>query len=214
MRAFVIGNGPSLAQTPLDLLAGEIVFGVNRIHLIYSQTKMRPTHYVRGEETSLKSAAKYYDEIRLHVGLGCDVWVNKWYSKGTDMSNNVHTIESCWHYTNHFDEPNAPHMWHLPRFCSFGSSVNIAMQIAVSLGHKPIYLVGCDLGYKDNAPSHFTPEYEKGIEGDLRPARYANLDTLTAHMAAARSSPVKIYNATIGGELEVYERVDFRGLFQ
>jgi len=66
----------------------------------------------------------------------------------------------------------------------------------------------------DGKPSHFTEEYEKGIEDELRPARLANLDTLAAHMVAARSSPVKIYNATLGGELEVYERVCFESLFE
>ena len=125
----------------------------------------------------------------------------------------VNTISSCWHYTNHYYELDCPHSWHLPKLCSYGSSVNIAIQIAVNQGYKPIYLIGCDLGYKDNEPSHFSVDYEKGIEGDLRPARLANLDTLNAHIIASRSSPVTIYNATIGGELEVYERVDYERLF-
>jgi hypothetical protein len=43
----------------------------------------------------------------------------------------------------------------------------------------------------------------------LRPARYANTDTLMGHIIAKRSSPVPIYNATKGGSLEVYERVSF-----
>jgi hypothetical protein len=30
-----------------------------------------------------------------------------------------------------------------------------------------------------------------------------------AHMVARRSSPVPIYNATLGGKLEVHPRVDF-----
>lgn len=214
-RAFIIGNGPSLAHTPLELLQqhNEVSFAVNRIHLHYPKTAWRPTHYVRAEEASLKSAKKYHDEVRLHVEMGCEVWANLWFTKFTDLGDKVNIIKSCWHYMNHFDEPNAPHMWHLPMICTFGSSVNVAIQIAVQQGRKPIYLVGCDLGYRDGQPCHFSPDYEKDIQEDLRPARYANLDTLTAHMAAARSSPVKIYNATIGGELEVYERVDFRSLF-
>lgn len=214
-RAFVIGNGPSLARTPLELLQqhNEISFAVNRIHLHYPHTPWRPTHYVRGEEASLKSAAKYHEEVRLHIEMGCEVWANLWFTKNTDMGDRVHTIKSCWHYMKHFDSPEAPHLWHLPMLCSFGSSVNVAIQIAAQQGYKPIYLLGCDLGYQDGKPSHFSPDYEKDIQEDLRPAKYANLDTLAAHMVAARSSPVKIYNATLGGCLEVYERVDFRSLF-
>jgi hypothetical protein len=207
-RAFVIGNGPSLSTTPLDLLKGEISFAVNRIHLIYPHTSWRPTHYVRGEEQSLKSAAKYHEEVRLHLEMGCDVWCNLWFTKTTDMGDRVNTIKSCWHYQNHYHDVNSPHAWHLPLLCSFGSSVNIAVQIAVNLGYKPIYLLGCDLGYVDGKPSHFSPDYEKGIEDELRPAKLANLDTLTAHMVAARSSPVKIYNCTPTGllhDLGVYD---------
>ena len=216
-RAFVIGNGPSLATTPLELLQKEISFACNRIHLLYPKTKWRPTHYVRGEEQSLKSAKKYHEEVRLHIEMGCEVWVNLWFTKFTDMGGKVHTIESCWHYTNHYYDDNSPHVWHLPRICSYGSSVNVAVQIAANLGYKPIYLLGCDLGYVDGKPSHFTEEYEKGIEDELRPARLANLDTLAAHMTAARSSPVKIYNCTPVGllhDLGVYENVCMESLFQ
>ena len=49
-RAFIVGNGPSLRNTNLDKLIGEVSFGCNNVHLIYKQTKWRPTHYIRGEE--------------------------------------------------------------------------------------------------------------------------------------------------------------------
>jgi hypothetical protein len=215
-RAFIIGNGPSLAQTPLELLQQnkEISFAVNRIHFHYPSTTWRPTHYVRAEEQSLKDATKYHDEVRLHIEMGCEVWVNHWFTKTTDMNDKVNRIKACFHYNNHFDQDKAPHLWHLPLLCSFGSSVNVAIQIAVQQGFGPLYLVGCDLGYRDGQPNHMHPDYEKDIQEDLRPAKYANLDTLNAHMVAVRSSPVKIYNAGIGGELEVYERMEFRSLFQ
>lgn len=215
-RAFVIGNGPSLAGTDLDLLAGETSFACNRIHLIYPYTRWRPTHYVRGEEQSLKSAKKYHEEVRLHIEMGCEVWCNLWFTKFTDMGEKVHTIKSCWHYTNHYHNADSPHMWHPPLLCSFGSSVNVAIQIAVEEGFKPIYLLGCDLNYVDGSANHFSEEYERGIEDELRPAHVANLDTLMAHMVAARSSPVKIYNCTPVGllhDLGVYENVKLESLF-
>jgi hypothetical protein len=208
MRAFIVGNGPSLQDTNLDLIRGETSFAVNRIHLHYEQTSWRPTHYVRAENADLKSAARYHDEVRLHLDMGCEVWANKWFTLGTDMTNKVHTIVSCWHYTNHYYDAEAPHVWHLPKLCLFGSSVNVAIQIAAMKGYKPLYLLGCDLNYRDGAPSHMHPDYERGIEDELRPARFANLDTLAAHMVAARSSPSKIYNCTPKGllhDLGVYE---------
>jgi hypothetical protein len=216
MRAFIVGNGPSLKHTNLDLLYGEISFATNRIHLIYPETSWRPTHYVRAENSDLKGAAKYHSEIRMHLDMGCDVWANKWFTLGTDMADRVNTIVSCWHYTNHYSDMEAPHAWHFPKLCLFGSSVNVALQIAALKGFKPLYLLGCDLGYVDGKPSHFSEEYEDGIENELRPAHFANLDTLAAHMVAARSSPSKIYNCTPTGllhDLRVYENVKLESLF-
>ncbi|MGH7214847.1 MAG: hypothetical protein ACREIT_08790, partial [Tepidisphaeraceae bacterium] len=45
-RAFLVGNGPSLIRTPLDLLAGEYTFAMNRIALIYEKTIWRPSFFV------------------------------------------------------------------------------------------------------------------------------------------------------------------------
>lgn len=227
-RAWILGNGPSLAHTNLDLLENEITFGTNRIHLIYPNTKMRVTHYVRSEGMELLKFPDHEiwaDDVLYHLNdMECTTWMNPYFRLSLrkigvdkDWSNmkpgKVNWIGVCTHYLTHYDLDDCPVMWHLPNLCGYGSSVNVAIQIAVQLGHSPIYLVGCDLGYKDNQPSHFTPDYEKGYESMLRPAKYANLDTLMAHIIAKRSSPVDIFNATIGGYLEVYDRVDYESLF-
>jgi hypothetical protein len=91
----------------------------------------------------------------------------------------------------------------------FGGSLFTAMQIAVKEGYGPLILVGCDLGYQDGQANHFDPAYEKGYEDKLMTAARANGNCLRAHMNAAASCPVPIYNATIGGQLEVYNRISF-----
>ena len=212
-RAFVIGNGPSLARTNLDNLIGEVAYGVNNVHLAYQFTDWRPTHYVRAEQAHGLEPEHWLESMRVHLDLGCEVWCNPWFIKdrhNLPLNDQVHTIKGCAHYGLHYHDPRCPHLWHLPIICTFGSTVNVAVQIAALQGYNPIYLIGCDLGYRDGGTSHFTPDYEHGRE---QPARYANLNTLAAHMIAARTGKVKIYNATIGGELEVYDRVDFNSLF-
>lgn len=216
MRAFVVGNGPSLNRTNLDLMCGEISFATNRIAKIYPKTKWRPTHYVRAEEASLNAPETYVGDMRTHIiDLECEVWANVWFAKALaakEWDGKIHTLWACDHYLTNFDEEKAPHVWHLPMLCTFGSSVNVAVQIAVQQGYSPIYLVGCDLGYRDSGNNHFASDYEVGLN-DIKPARYANMNILAAHMVAARSSPAPIYNATIGGSLEAYPRVDYEGLF-
>jgi hypothetical protein len=101
----------------------------------------------------------------------------------------------------------------MPRLCTFGSTVNVAIQIALDkLNAECVYLVGCDMGYVQDGVNHFDPNYTDGV-GELREARYTELDILAAHMIAARTYPGRIFNATVGGSLEVYPRVNYADLF-
>jgi hypothetical protein len=216
-RAFIVGNGPSLNQTPLDLLIGEVSFGVNRIAGIYPKTKWRPTHYVRAEEASTLYDPKIYQgDMEIHRDLGCEIWANEMFIREADgirKSGQYRQIRGCAHYAMHFDHPDCPPTYHLPRLCTFGSSVNVAIQIALGIMNiDEVYLVGCDMGYREGQANHFDANYTQGV-GELRSARYNELDILAAHMIAARSFPGRIFNATVGGSLEVYPRVKFENLF-
>jgi hypothetical protein len=216
-RAFIVGNGPSLNDTPLDLLIGETSFGVNRIAGIYPRTNWRPTHYVRAEEAStLYDPTIYQSDMEIHRDLGCEIWSNEMFireSDGIRSSGQWRQIRACAHYTMHFDNPDCPASYHLPRLCTFGSSVSVAIQIALGIQNiDTVYLVGCDMGYREGKVNHFDENYTEGV-GELRNARYTELDILAAHMIAARSFPGRIFNATVGGSLEVYPRVRLEGLF-
>jgi hypothetical protein len=91
--------------------------------------------------------------------------------------------------------------------------VNVAIQIALGiLNFDTVYLLGCDLGYKEGEVNHFSERYTSGV-GKMRSAKYNELDILAAHMVCARSFPNKIFNATVGGSLEVYPRVNLESLF-
>ena len=84
-----------------------------------------------------------------------------------------------------------------------------ALQLAVYMGFTEIYLLGVDCNYS-GSKQHFldfgnritdNPE-EKMIAAYKVAKKYAD-----AH-------GIKIYNATRGGKLEVFERVDFDSLFE
>jgi hypothetical protein len=210
-RAFVVGNGPSLNKTNLDLLIGEPSFGVNRIAGIYASTHWRPTYYVRAEEASTGYDPTVYSrDLEIHRDLSCEIWANEFFireANGIRSSGQWRQIRGCAHYNMHFDSPDCPCSYHLPRLCTFGSSVNVAIQIALGIMEfETVYLVGCDMGYRENAVNHFDANYTNGV-GELRDARYTELDILAAHMIAARTWPGRIRNATAGGSLEVYPRV-------
>jgi hypothetical protein len=101
---------------------------------------------------------------------------------------------------------------------NFGTSAFACSQILAYMGFNPIFLIGCDLGYKAFAPgepdpNHFGKSYESGVF--QRPQVIHNIDNpryIESHKIIKRQAQrmgIKIYNASLGGELEVYERVDF-----
>ena len=209
MRAFIIGNGPSLNQTPLDKLKDEVTFAVNRIHLIYPRTSWRPTYWVLADRSK---APFYVDDILIHVKEGEDCWVRQDFyddmvaEKGKQFDA-VHLYPNCAHIDA---DRNPPTEWHPPEFCIFGGSVPVAIQIAISRGYDELYVLGCDLGYKGNAVNHFVADYMPVDNRKVQAAMLANRTLELAHELAYKECKklgVKIANAGIGGELRAYPRV-------
>lgn len=214
-RAWIIGNGPSLKETPLHLLKDEVSWATNRIHLIYPHTEWRPTHYVRGESPLEDDAQELGESLQAAFALGIPCYMVSVHrgvigARKLRKYQQLTTVEeyfnACEHNHSHFDD-NPPTAWHLPQVCTFGSSVTTAIQLAVMAGYGPLYLVGCDLGYTDGGANHFDVLYDEDYREILRPSKYSNGDALFAHQLAAKCSPVPIYNCTIGGDLDAYPRM-------
>jgi hypothetical protein len=99
-----------------------------------------------------------------------------------------------------------------------------AIQIAVYMGFKEIYLLGVDHSYAVNLKADNTVEKKEtksysdilsdGIDkvDNLPRIDYSTL-AYTAAEKYAREHDIKIYNATRGGALEIFPRVDFDSLF-
>ena len=231
MRAFIIGNGPSLKRTPLDLLRGEVTFAMNRIHKIYDQTFWRPTYWVYTDIQDMRQE-EWINDCLFHLGQKYHSFI---WSNLTTMielergpwdywKTNVTWIPLCRkHVSMDSASPKRPNAWHLPTLCKFGTSAAIALQLAVLKGFNPIYVVGMDLGFKPlgerqktwEDPNHFTPDY--GVwDMHCKDAICAGRKNNTHHHAHKMAKKycdengIQIYNATLGGELEVYERVDLQ----
>jgi hypothetical protein len=227
-RVWVLGNGPSLKNTPLDKLIGEECVAINRIHLIYPLVAWRPTCYVKTDHNP-HLVEVWADETMLQVNMGipCYLWemfktgypesspIYRFMPYGIGDHPNITWIPRCKHHEwayysrgNKGEDNRRALAWHLPEICTAYSGISPAIQVAYHyLGADEIYLLGCDLGYgKPQGQDHF----HSGYSWDTR--KLNDFDTnqvLEAHRIAKASCPVPIYNATLGGELEVYERVDF-----
>ena len=92
------------------------------------------------------------------------------------------------------------------------------------MGFKEIYLLGIDHSYSkniDDQGNHFIKGYyseeeQKALKGRYHSALYEIDNASKAFETAERYSRThgfRIYNATRGGKLEIFERVDFDSLF-
>lgn len=199
-RMWLIGNGPSLRDTPLHLLKDEQTFALNKIEIIYKDTDWRPTHYycadvVEGSDywkqsVSANPQAKLFlsDEWKDEVSGRDITWVSKCKKHHFYASDNVSKrVES----------------WHLPEVCTAFGSMSPMMQYAVLMGFTELYLLGCDLW--GDGLNHFSESYVEKEDVERR-----NRDNLWLHQMAKHSCPVPVYNATLGGSLEIWPRVDMR----
>lgn len=215
-RCFIIGNGPSLRATDLDLLIGEDCFAANRLYMIYSKTKWRPTYYTVvdwhgiGRDTSESLEAEI-------VFLGDYYW-----RKNKPQGDNIIVF-----YGNRLLDTKQESFRFsddITKRVYLGATVTFAnLQIACYMGYDEIYLLGIDHNYayvkdasgklirnQEVANSHFfKDEQSKNVYGDMEGMTNAYL---TAKKYADQHG-VKIYNATRGGKLEVFERVAFNSLF-
>jgi hypothetical protein len=107
--------------------------------------------------------------------------------------------------------------------------VNAGMQIAAYLGFKEIYLLGVDMAFgtqnvkksnsrnwtaeEDDDPNHFDPRYFGKNRSYHNPTVHEMLEQFDTGRKFFDKIGVKVFNAGVGGKLEVFPRVDFNSLF-
>ncbi len=222
MRAFVVGNGPSLKAEQLDKLHknNEASFGVNRIHLIYDQTKWRPSHWVMMD---FSNSLRYQGDIRIHSteGYPCHIRADitakflEWCirEKSWPFLENLNILKKC----NHIDaERYTADEWH-ESVCQMGGSVPAAIQVAVQMGYNPIYTIGMDGDKKGSAENNFIAGYIDVDAMTVEKAALANKTTELALRIAKRECNdrgIKLIDATVGGSAyKALPEVDFYELF-
>ncbi|MFF2877275.1 6-hydroxymethylpterin diphosphokinase MptE-like protein [Gottfriedia sp. NPDC057991] len=202
-RCFIVATGPSLKIEDLEKLRGEITFSMNSICLAFEETNWRPTYYgiqcignyLRFEEDikDLDSECKFIGEpISKHKEIPEEFY--------------VYPMNMLNHYVLH-NKYNTKFSDDAFAVVYDGYSIAYSLlQIAVYMGFKEIYLLGADCNYSSDLNHHFKnydcfdPTYSvagiKMIHAYKKAKKYADFKN------------VKIFNATRGGMLEVFERVD------
>ena len=208
-RCFIVATGPSLRVQDLEKLmdCGEICFSMNAIWRAYQDTKWRPDYYVVAD-------FRVIDEIMCHKNSFSkeEIFVADTNERFCSMEYGENVYE--YHFQYEYSEKRQPKFSEdFSRKCYHGSTVTYCcIQLAVYMGFDEIYLLGVDFSYagkKDQKYEHFFKEDR------LKNIGYSKHNSLAYQSAReyAKQHHIKVYNATRGGQLEVFERIDFDSLF-
>ena len=217
-RMFLIGTGPSLKAEDLELIKGELSIGCNMVYKMFPKTTWRPDYYCM---TDRVYAAHQSQEILQHIDV--PLFVPKSTAKFMpDKGSTAIKVNDIYDYNTYKVQGKMQY------FCYLKASVMMFMlEFAMYLGAKEIYLLGvdCTNTYKSNG--HFASDYvashtkqaeQKRMQRDLDKDNITkeemwnhnylrNIQAYQEIKNFADTKGIRIYNATRGGELEVFPRI-------
>jgi len=219
-RMFIVCNGPSLRPEDLDKLQekGELSFVSNSIDAIFSKTKWRPTFYSIFDEKAMYTFLDRMNRIP-----------SKWqfYRKNSYMVTRKTINPSVFITTNGshklLDDPKFSPDCRKLIYC-IGTVTYSMIQLSVFLGCKEIYIIGCDNKYpvqktrdgrliRTDGKAYFAGDDAHGDGMAAVPVWQMDI-AYDAAKKYAEANGIKIFNATRGGCLEAFTRVEFDELFE
>lgn len=209
-RCFIVGNGPSLLVEDLEKIKHEKSFSSHRIYKIYEKTSWRPTFYCIQDYQLLVESKKEVSEMsKESVAIVAKLIKAKYPLLKQFLSIKL----KCQDFY-----PDLPLFSKDVSKCIYeGMTVTyMCLQIAMYMGFKEIYLLGIDHNYSVTLDKNGNVQHHDGIKDHFSeddkvtnvPALYKSTLAYEAAKKYADEHEIKIYNATRGGKLEVFERVD------
>jgi len=211
-RCFIIGNGPSLKQTNLSLLRNEFTFGMNRIYLLFPELGFPTTYFVSVNSLVIEQCAEDIRSLPIPKFVS---WRSRNLVQPTD--NLIYLFTT---YTGPiFAQDARGRLWE-------GATVTyIALQLAFHMGFEQVILIGIDHSFSAQGDPNTTvvsrgddsDHFDKGYFGKGFRWQLPDLDTSERGYHMARQVYEKagrqVLDATVGGKLTVYPKVDYLTLF-
>lgn len=222
-RCFLIGNGPSLTADDLTRLhdMGEVTFAFNRIYNIFDMTPWRPTFYISQDEKMLAGSINEVNALTA-VAKFIPIRLKWWHGIDIEGATFFNILEQ------HIDDPTDFLFSDDPSRAIYNSSTCMytAAQFALYMGFSEIYLIGVDHHFKisqnnkgeivvdNNAKDYFSDKYNEDKDKLYIPNTEKSTLTYEAMRLHCEKRGAKVFNATRGGKLEVFPRVDFDSLWK
>ena len=211
---FIIGNGPSLNKMDLSKLNGYHTFGLNKIFMIFEKVKFDLSYLVAVNDLVVEQCKPVYEDFEVPIFLSHPAA-----SKANIADkNHIHRLYdlNTWSFYEDISEP-----------IHAGWTVTyVAMQIAYYMGFKRVFLIGVDHSFKQSIgkenvvevmegddENHFHPDYFKGMKWNLADVYGSEVSYHLANYHYIRNDR-QIFNATVGGKLDVFPRVSFERALQ
>jgi len=234
-RAFFIGNGPSIKNQDLTLLADEITFVTNWFVNHDQYDGIRPTYYCISSHEVFGgwNAKPPLLNKELRDGIAAREWkshhVFPLWARDAIRADSVFADER----TNFliFERPKAEisrrgtMTWDVTKNLDDGYTgiVTFCLPLAYHMGIREVYLLGCDCDYQISAPQDPKAYFYDFKKHSTTTSKFETLDRIwgpggeifTVYEIVRREAEargVSIRNATAGGLLEVFERVSYETL--
>jgi len=230
-RCFIIGNGPSITGQDLTLLKDEIVFVNNDFFMHDDYRRIDPTYHC------LCNVAFYYenrlDEYRYNLLDEKTKNVIKFLSLPMrDIVRQYGLFAD--HEIYYLNFAGDRRVWErneisldIARQVYLGDTliIDFCLPLAYYMGFKYVYLLGCECDYKVDEAEDYSAGYfydtSQVSNENRRSQDYLRKDwqqhIFISYSVAKRefeSRGRKIFNATRGGRLDVFERVEYESLIE
>lgn len=215
-RAFILGNGPSLARTDLLLLCNEFTFGLNRAYLMFEQLGFSTSCLVSVNDLVIEQCVHEMQELRIPRYFS-------WRSQRVFPRDLATALLPTFLYTTYespsFSANAGGRIWE-------GATVTyVALQLAFHMGFSQVVLIGVDHNFvskgqanstvtsEGDDPNHFSPAYfGKGFRWQLPDLETSEV-AYTMARDAYRKAGREVIDATVDGKLRVFPRVAYSSLF-
>lgn len=226
-RVFLIGNGPSLNETALYMLKDEYTMCFNRFNVMFERINWLPSFYACTDDLVAHNiSSDINNEIVPKVQYAFFPLIH---NRGTDFRNFINDKENILWLCPKSDDNKI----NLPISTTGPTVAYPALDILIYLGFSEIYIIGMDMNYQihntakelsgleieaqdDDDPNHFDPRYFGKGKQYHQPVQKTVDNILNAMVTANKKAcrtKTSIYNATYGGKVEAFKRVNFDSLF-
>jgi hypothetical protein len=229
-RCFVIGNGPSLATQDLAPLGNEITFVMNAFWRHPILDTWQPTYFCFADPVwhdGSEAVKRSFESIRARAHSA--TYIFPLAGKSAVERDALVPIDSTYFFAFQ-SQPigfSVADTFDLTRPIPFPfSTAQLAIMAAMFMGCTPIYLMGLDhnwlalRGQETHFFSTTSIENHSTANGQLNDSYDTEIDSVAKLWkgyrklhSLAEAEGIQIFNATAGGFLDVFERVQYESLF-